>query len=557
MPRFRCRFGRTLGDAFPLPTPDPSGGPIVAMGAIGESGPMSKITTPAEAVALIPSGATLGVDGFVGSVCPEELLLALEARFLETGEPRGLTVLASTGSGDTRGRGLDRLRHDGLVGRLMTSYLNLNRALQRRLIENEIEGYLLPLGVMVQLYREIAAGRPGLITHVGLDTFVDPEHGGGKVNARTTEDYVERIRLRDRNWLFYPSIRLDAGILRATTADPDGNLTMEREIGTFQGPSFAQAVRNSGGVVIAQVERIAGRGSLDPRRVVVPGHLVDRVVVAEPGNHPQTFAVQYDPVFSGEIRADMDARPPRPLSVKKLIGRRAAMELRRGDVVNLGVGAPEYVATVAGEEGCGDAFTLTVESGATGGYPAYGLSFGAAANPTSVIDNTYQFDFYDGGGLDITFVGMAQLDAAGNVNVSRLSTRIPGIGGFFNVTQGARRVVFCGQFTAGESDIRVGGGRLDIVSDGRPVKFVETVEQVSFNASAGIARGQSVMAVTERCVFRIGPDGPVLTEVAPGVDPERDILARMAFRPRIADDLRQMPEELFRDGPFGLAGRLA
>ena len=301
---------------------------------------MSKIVTAAEAAALVPSGAVLGVDGFVGSVCPEELLLALEARFLETGEPEGLTVIASTGSGDTRGRGLDRLRHDGMIRRLLTSYLNLNRMLQRRLIDNEIEGYLLPLGAIVQLYREIAAGRPGLVTHVGLGTFVDPEHGGGKVNARTVEDYVERVRLSGRDWLFYPSMRLDAGLLRGTTADPDGNITMEREIGTFQGPSFAQAVRNSGGAVLAQVERIAERGSLDPRRVVIPGHLVDRVVVARPENHPQTFATAYDPVFSGEVRADMSAQPPQPLSVKKVIGRRAAMELRRGDVVNLGVGRP-------------------------------------------------------------------------------------------------------------------------------------------------------------------------------------------------------------------------
>ena len=518
---------------------------------------MSKIVTAAEAAGLVRSGATLGVDGFVGSVCPEELLLALEGRFQETGEPRGLTVIASTGSGDTRGRGLDRLRHDGMIRRLVTSYLNLNRMLQQRLIDNEIEGYLLPLGVIVQLYREIAAGRPGLVTHVGLGTFVDPDHGGGKVNARTVEDYVEQVRLKDRDWLFYPSMRLDAGLLRGTTADPDGNITMEREIGTFQGPSFAQAVRNSGGTVLAQVERIAERGSLDPRRVVIPGHLVDRVVVAQPENHPQTFATTYDPVFSGEVRADMSGRRPLPLSVKKVIGRRAAMELRRGDIVNLGVGAPEYVATVAGEEGCGDAFTLTVESGATGGYPAYGLSFGAAINPSSVIDNTYQFDFYDGGGLDITFVGMAELDAAGNVNVSKLKTRIPGIGGFFNVTQGAKRVVFCGRFAAGDADIRVGGGRLDIRRDGDPVKFVEAVEQVSFNARAGLAGGQSILAVTERCVFRIEEAGPVLIEIAPGVDLERDVLARMAFRPRVADDLCEMPAALFRDEPMGLAAQLS
>lgn len=518
---------------------------------------MSKEISAAEAVACIKSGSVLAVDGFVGSACPEELLIALEKRFLETGEPRGLTVWASTGSGDTRGKGLDRLHHNGIIDRLVVSYLNLNRKLQERLVDNEMEGFLLPLGVMVQLYREIAAGRPGLVTHVGLGTFVDPRHGGGRVNARTEGDIVKVVELEGREWLLYPSFKPDAGLLRGSTADEDGNISMDREIATFQGPSFAQAVHNSGGTVIAQVEKVVPRGTLHPRRVVIPAHLVDHVVVSRPENHRQTFQVAYSPVFAGDERVDVAAMEPMPLDIRKLVGRRAAMELRRGDVVNLGVGYPEFVATVAREEGAGQLFTLTVESGSTGGFPAYGLSFGAATNATSVIDHTYQFDFYDGGGLDITFVGLAQMDRLGNVNVSRLANRVPGIGGFFNVTQSADRVVFCGQFTAGETDIVIEDGRLVIRKDGDVTKFVEAVEQITFNAGVALGRGQTVMAVTERAVFRIGPEGPVLAEIAPGVDLERDVLARMDFRPAVAPDLREMPRALFLPDGIGLAAMLA
>ncbi len=517
--------------------------------------PVNKQISPAEAANLVAEGATLAVDGFVGSATPEELLIALEARFAATGQPRGLTVLASTGQGDTQGRGLDRLAGEGMVRRLVTSYLNLNRTLQRALIDGKMEGYLLPLGVIVQLYREIAAGRPGLVTHVGLGTFVDPRQEGGRVNARTTEDIVEVVEVAGREWLFYPSMALDVGFLRGTEADEDGNITMEREIGSFQGPSFAQAVHNSGGTVIAQVERIVPRGALHPRRVEIPGHLVDHVVVARPENHHQTFATEFNPHFSG-ARAVVADMSPAPLDARKLIGRRAALELRRGDMVNLGVGIAGYVATVAREESCGDDFTLTVESGATGGYPAYNLDFGAAINAGSVIDHTYQFDFYDGGGLDITIVGMAQMDAAGNVNVSKLAHRIPGVGGFFNVTQGADRVVFCGLFTAGDQDIAVRPEGLEIRRDGAVTKFVQAVEQITFNARNALDKGQTVTAITERGVFAITEDGPLLTEVAPGVDVERDIFARMAFRPRVSADLKPMADFLFRPERFDLAAAL-
>jgi propionate CoA-transferase len=514
---------------------------------------VSKLLEAEDATALVADGMTLAVDGFVGAATPEELLRALEARFLDSGAPRDLTVIAATGQGDAQGRGLDRLAHAGLIRRLITSYLNLNRALQKRLIDDEFEGYLLPLGVIVQLYREIAAGRPGLITHIGLNTFVDPRQEGGRVNARTVDDLVEVVTLAGKEWLFYPSMKLDIGFLRGTTADEDGNITMEREIATFQGPSFAQAVRNAGGTVIAQVERVVERGTLNPREVVIPGHLIDHVVLGAAENHRQTFASAYNPLFSGEARAEIGDIAPVPLDTRKLIGRRAAMELQRGDVVNLGVGIAGYVATVAREEECGDAFTLTVESGATGGYPAYNLDFGASINAGSVIDHTYQFDFYDGGGLDITIVGLAQMDAAGNVNVSKLAHRIPGVGGFFNVTQGAERVVFCGLFTAGDQEITVTPEGLRIDRDGAVVKFVEQVEQVTFNAQQALAKGQRVTAMTERGVFEITDEGPVLTEIAPGVDLERDIIARMGFRPAVSPVLAAMPAEIFRPGRFDLA----
>ncbi len=517
---------------------------------------MSKEISAADAIACIQDGMTLAVDGFVGSAAPEELLIALEQRFLDTQSPKGLTVWASTGSGDTRGKGLDRLHHSGIIDRLVVSYLNLNRKLQKRLVDNEIEGFLLPLGVMVQMYREIAAGRPGVITHVGLGTFVDPRHGGGRVNAITKGDIVKVLEIEGKEWLLYPTFKPDAGLLRGSTADEDGNISMEREIATFQGPSFAQAVHNSGGKVIAQVEKIVPRGFLHPRRVTIPGHLVDHLVVSKPENHKQTFQVAYNPVFSGDERVDVSTIEPMPLDIRKLVGRRAAMELRRGDVVNLGVGYPEFVATVAREEGVGELFTLTVESGSTGGFPAYGLSFGAATNATSVIDHTYQFDFYDGGGLDITFVGLAEMDQLGNVNVSRLANRVPGIGGFFNVTQSADRVVFCGQFTAGDSDVVIEDGRLVIRKDGDVTKFVEAVEQITFNAKVALGRGQSVMVVTERAVFRVDENGPLLIEIAPGVDLERDVLAKMAFRPRVADDLREMAAELFRAESIHLSTKL-
>src|SRR5271165_1438545 len=520
-----------------------------------------KVISARDAVRLIRDGDTLATGGFVGIGFPESIAVALEELFLSeeeqyfqaTGKPRNLTLVYAGGQGDGKHRGLNHLGHEGLVKRVIGGHWGLVPALQHLAMANRIEAYNLPQGVISHLFRDIAAKRPGHLTTVGMGTFVDPRNGGGKINESTKEDLVELVTVGGQEALLYKTFPINIGIIRGTTADPDGNVTMEREALTLEMLAIAMAAHNSGGLVIVQVERIAESGSLNPRQVKVPGVFVDCVVVAEkPEHHWQTFATAYNPKYSAEIRAPINQQAAMSMSERKIIARRAALELLPNGIVNLGIGMPEGIAQVAAEEKIIDLMTMTAEPGVIGGVPAGGMDFGAAVNTQAVIDQPYQFDFYDGGGLDVTFLGLAQADAQGNLNVSRFGPKLAGAGGFINISQRAKKVVFVGTFNAGGLQIAVENGTVHILHEGRTKKFVREVEHRTFSGKYAAENGQPVLYVTERCVFTLTSDGLELTEIAPGVDVTRDILERMDFRPLINGSPRLMDARIFRQQPMGL-----
>lgn len=512
---------------------------------------MSKLMNLSDALALVSDGAYVATGGFVGNMHPEALTRGLEERFTQTGSPNKLTLVYAAGQGDGANKGLNHFGQEGMICRVIGGHWGLAPKLGKLALENKIEAYNFPQGVISHMFREIAGKRAGVITKVGLKTFVDPRLEGGKINSVTTKDLVEVIELGGEEWLHYKPFPVHVALIRGTYADQNGNCTFEKEALSLEMLSIAQAAKNSGGMVILQVEKVVQNGTLDYSRVKIPGIYVDAIVEAEPHEHMQTFGEQFNPSYAQQIRVPIDSIPPMELSERKIIARRAAMELSPNAVTNLGIGMPEGVSIVANEEGI-KGLILTTEAGTIGGVPAGGKSFGAATNPDMIIDQPYQFDYYDGGGLDVTFLGLAQCDSAGNVNVSKFGPKVPGCGGFINISQNAKKVVYCGTFTAGGLEIAVKDGELKILSEGNSKKFIEAVEQVTFSAEYALSVNQPVIYVTERAVFELREAGLTLTEIAPGVDLERDIVAQMAFRPVVAEDLKVMDARIFRDEIMGL-----
>ena len=511
--------------------------------------------TAREAVQLIESNKTLCSEGFVGNAIAEELLAELGNRYAETGSPKNITLFYSAGLGDGNPeglRGVDALAQDGMLAKTIGGHWNLAPKLQKMAMDNKMLAYNFPQGVLAQMYRDVAAKRP-TISRVGLQTFVDPRLDGGKVNDITKEDIVHVLEIDGQEYLKYDQPHFDYAFIRGTYADEKGNISMERECVNLGVLPIAQAVKNAGGKVIVQVEKIVKNGSLDPRYVRVPAILVDVVVpVADKQKHMQTYATDYNPAFNGEINISLKEQKAPKMSIRKLIARRCAMELAKDAVVNLGIGMPEIVAAVANEEGLADTMTLTIESGPVGGVPLSGLDFGATINPDAILDQAAIFDFYDGGGLDVAFLGLAECDSQGNINVSKFGPKIAGCGGFINITQNAKKVVFCGTFTASGLDVKANDGKLEIIKEGKINKFVEQVQHVTFSGERARDLNQKVLYVTERVVFEMTSKGIAITEIAPGIDLQKDVLAHIEFECAVSPNLKLMDECIFKEAKMGL-----
>jgi propionate CoA-transferase len=514
----------------------------------------SKLISAEQAAQKIGDKDFLIVGGNGGTGAPELLLQALESRYLATGAPSALTLFHVTGIGAVTSLGLCRLAHRGLVQRVFGGNYGLQLPFMSLITSGELEAYNFPQGVMAQLCRAMAAKQPGVITHVGLHTYVDPRQEGGRMNARTVEPMVEVVHLAGREWLFFRAPSPNIAFLRGTSSDEDGYISMEHEATTREDLSIAQAVHNAGGIVICQVKRLVERRVVNPHMVKIPGYLVDFIVLAP--DQMQTYATSYDPSRSGETKTPASIFKPDALTDRRAIARRAAFQFRPDDVVNIGVGISALIPNVVAEEGMDDMLTMTVESGVIGGFPGYAREFGTAYNPRAIIDQPYQFDFYDGGGLTCAFLSFAEVDDGGNVNVTRFGNRYDGAGGFINISQNARRVVFSGTLTGGDRDVIVQDGGLVIRREGGIRKFVVGVGQVSFNGRCAQDRGQDVLFVTERAVFRLEEAGLVLIEIAPGVRLREDVLDHMDFEPRIDRNLGLMDKRIFQEGVIGLRDAL-
>ncbi len=506
---------------------------------------MSKVVTPRQAAEKIKDGST--VSWTTAGMCgwPEEMAIAVEECFLETGHPRDLTNTHSCGCGDWKTRGMNHLGHEGLAKKHIAGHIGEAPMLGKLVSENKVECHLLPQGVLTHLYRQAAGGKVGVITDVGLGTYADPRRQGGKINEITKDDIVELIEFEGEEYLYYKPIKIDVAIIRGTTADEEGNMTMDDEPLFLEALHQAMAAKANGGIVIAQVKYVAKARTLPAKNVKVPGVLVDYVVVARPENHLQTRVTLDDPSMSAAIRKPLGSLPPMELDERKVIARRAAMELRVGACVNMGIGMPDGVASVAADEGVSDMLSMTIELGTFGGVPAKGMDFPASHNADCIIDHPNMFDFYDGGGLDVCFLGAAQIDQEGNVNVSKFGPKVVGPGGFVNISSSSKKVVYCGTMTAKGDKYEVADGTIKILSEGQIKKFVKEAEHVTFSGKYSAKRGQKVVYVTERAVFTLEDGEVTLIEIAPGLDVEKDVLTAMDFKPKISPNLKEMPREIF------------
>lgn len=515
---------------------------------------MVKFVTAREAVDLIKDGDVIATNGFVGIGVPEEILENLEKRYLETGHPKDLSAYWAAGQGDGKDRGLNHIGFEGMVKHCVGGHWNLSPKVQKLALENKISAYNFPQGVMCHLFRDASMKLPFTISRIGLQTFADPRLEGGKINTCSDEDLVEVIEIDGEEFLKYKTPKLDVAIIRGTYADEDGNISLSKEALTGDVYSIAAAARVNGGIVLCQVEDIVERGSLTPKEVLVPSTMIDYVVKTSDVNkyHMQTFATVYNPALSGQTKAVLSETAPAKLSNRKVCARRAAQVFSSGDIANLGIGMPETVALVLKEEGQDSKVTMSVEPGITGGVPMGGLDFGAALNPSCIVDQGYQFDFYNGGGLSVAVLGLAEVDFKGNVNVSKFGGRVAGCGGFIDISQNVKKCLFVGTFTAGGLKENIGNGKLEIVQEGNSKKFRNEVEQVTFSADYAKKTGQQVLYITERAVFTLGEEKIKLIEIAPGVDLQKDILDQMEFEPEIAEDLKVMDSSLFEEAVIGL-----
>ena len=526
------------------------------------SDPMAfpKVLSADQAAALIPDNAVVTVSSSSGLGCPDAMLAAIGRRFDASGHPRNLTTLHPIAAGDMWGiKGVDHIARPGLLARILGgSYPSGPSsaeppAIWKMITGNEIPAYNIPSGILFDMHREAAAKRPGVLTKIGLDTFVDPAREGCAMNKRAAEaPIVRQVEFDGENWLYFKTIIPDVAIIRATTADERGNLSYEHE-GGYLGPlDQALAVRNNGGIVIAQVKRLAESGTLKPQNVLVPGVLVDAIVVAP--DQMQTTQTSYEPAISGEIFRPLSSFEIPEFGVSKVIARRVAQELRYGDAVNIGFGISANVPRILIEEGRHGEVTWVIEQGAVGGVPLLDFQFGCASNAEAIMPSPYQFTYFQGAGFDASLLSFLQIDREGSVNVSKLGVRphvTAGAGGFVDITARARRIIFSGFFTAA-AGLSIENGALLIAREGKVRKLVEAVEHVSFSGRRAVAQGQDITYVTERCVLKLTEKGIVVTEIAPGVDLKRDVLAQAEFPLLVADDLRVMDAALFRPEAIGL-----